>query len=178
MEFLECNYKLCPNCLNMLPSNNEYFAKDSSKKDGLFTYCKECWKELRSDIKNNRDLANKYTNTYRNKHKEKLKLYSKNKYKKLKQNATLTKEEWNRCNHFFRYSCAYCGKKAPLTHDHFLALSKGGLYIKDNILPACISCNCSKHNESFFTWYPRQKFYSEVRERMILKYLEYPEWLL
>lgn len=88
-----------------------------TKKDSLFTYCKECWKKLITDIKNNITLANKYTSTYRNKYKEKLKLYSMNRYKRLKLNATLTKEEWNRCKRFFYYSCAHCCKKLTLTHD-------------------------------------------------------------
>lgn len=144
-------HKLCCGCLNILPATNEYFAKDSSKKDGLFTYCKKCWNERRRDGKANRALSNKYASTYRNKYKEKLKLYSKNRYKRLKLNATLTEEEWNRCKRFFRHRCSYCGKKVPLTQDHFFALSKGGLYAKDNILPACKSCNSSKYNESFFT---------------------------
>jgi len=44
--------------------------------------------------------------------------------------------------------CAYCGQPFDLfrkpTRDHVVPLIRGGNHTKDNILPACPSCNCSK----------------------------------
>ena len=35
--------------------------------------------------------------------------------------------------------CYYCGKRRKLTLDHVIPLSKGGLHVKENIVPACQS---------------------------------------
>jgi 5-methylcytosine-specific restriction endonuclease McrA len=44
--------------------------------------------------------------------------------------------------------CAYCGATdRPLQRDCVLALSRGGRYTIDNIVPACGSCNASKCND-------------------------------
>lgn len=42
--------------------------------------------------------------------------------------------------------CFYCGSAARLTADHVTPLSKGGSNTIDNIVGACLSCNCSKHD--------------------------------
>jgi len=61
--------------------------------------------------------------------------------------ATLTLTEWEAIKAAYRNRCAYCGEKPQkLTQDHVLPLSKGGGYIKENIVPACLSCNCSKQD--------------------------------
>lgn len=86
---------------------------------------------------------------------------------------TLTLEEWEAIKAEFSYCCAYCGK--PLKHftqDHFIPLSAGGGYTRDNIIPACRRCNSSKHTSSFTEWYRKQSYYSPERETRILSYLE------
>jgi hypothetical protein len=84
---------------------------------------------------------------------------------------TFTKTQWKRCKSHFNNVCCYCGQKTDLTQEHFIAMTKGGGYTADNILPACNNCNCSKNNSDFFEWYPQQPFYSQVRVNKILKYL-------
>lgn len=81
--------------------------------------------------------------------------------------------EWENCMLHFHNKCAYCGCEKKLSQDHFIPLSKGGEYTKNNIVPACTKCNSSKNNKSFFDWYPKQPFYSKRREQRILKYLNY-----
>jgi HNH endonuclease len=85
--------------------------------------------------------------------------------------ATLTMEQWEVCKLKFNNICCYCGEKRKLTQDHFYPLSKGGEYSMKNIIPSCRSCNCSKQDKDFFTWYPQQSFYSKTREQKILRYL-------
>jgi hypothetical protein len=86
---------------------------------------------------------------------------------------------WLDCINYFKdkegyIRCAYCNKILEnATQDHFIAMSKGGEYTKNNIVPACKSCNSSKNDLDFFEWYPIQKFYSKQREYKILKYLNY-----
>lgn len=63
--------------------------------------------------------------------------------------ATLTLQEWEDIKAEFNYSCAYCGKawheiNGVLTQDHVIPLEQGGPYAKENIVPACFSCNSSK----------------------------------
>jgi 5-methylcytosine-specific restriction endonuclease McrA len=54
--------------------------------------------------------------------------------------------------------CAYCGVTgAPLQRDCLLALSRGGRYTLDNIVPACRSCNASKCNDEVTGWLRRKR---------------------
>ena len=54
--------------------------------------------------------------------------------------------------------CAYCGETTkPLQRDCVLALSRGGRYTLDNIVPACRSCNTSKCNDEVTGWLRRKR---------------------
>lgn len=54
--------------------------------------------------------------------------------------------------------CAYCGAVGkPLQRDCVLALSRGGRYTLDNIVPACGSCNTSKCNDEVTGWLRRRR---------------------
>src|SRR4051812_48772689 len=54
--------------------------------------------------------------------------------------------------------CAYCGvTDKPLQRDCVLALSRGGRYTLDNIVPACRSCNTSKCNDEVTGWLRRKR---------------------
>ncbi len=86
----------------------------------------------------------------------------------------LTIDQWNRCLEEFKFCCAYCGKKlVQITIDHFIPLSNNGELSVWNVLPCCFSCNSSKNNKDFFEWYSKQSFYNKLREKKILKYLNY-----
>jgi hypothetical protein len=61
--------------------------------------------------------------------------------------ATLTLVEWEQIKKRYKYKCVYCGKKEKLTRDHIIPLSKGGGLTKENVVPACKSCNSSKLNK-------------------------------
>ena len=71
-------------------------------------------------------------------------------FNKLGINA-LTNEEWQDILKKFEYKCAYCGiefnDRVIPTKDHIIPLSIGGYNIKENIIPACRSCNAKKHNK-------------------------------
>ena len=90
---------------------------------------------------------------------------------------TLTIKQWENIKASFDNKCAYCGKEKPLAQEHFLALSSGGEYTVNNIIPSCKSCNSSKCNKDFFQWYPKHKYYSVKREKFILKFLNYKDGL-
>ncbi len=70
----------------------------------------------------------------------------------------LTAEQWNALQEAWG-GCAYCGATGkPLQKDCVLALSRGGRYTLDNIVPACGSCNASKCNEEVTGWLRRKKY--------------------
>jgi hypothetical protein len=54
--------------------------------------------------------------------------------------------------------CAYCGAvDMPLQRDCVLAISRGGRYTLDNVVPACRSCNASKCNDEVTGWLRRRR---------------------
>ncbi|WP_062070116.1 HNH endonuclease [Demequina sediminicola] len=54
--------------------------------------------------------------------------------------------------------CAYCGAQGvPLQKDCVQPISRGGRYTQDNVVPACASCNASKHNSEVTGWLRRKK---------------------
>jgi len=61
--------------------------------------------------------------------------------------SPLTNQEWEKILDKSRSRCFYCGEKRPLTIDHVIPLSKGGLHTASNIVPACKSCNSSKQDK-------------------------------
>lgn len=87
--------------------------------------------------------------------------------------STLTTEQWTAVKEEFGGTCCYCGKEKPLTIDHFVPVNNMGELSIDNVLPACISCNCSKGAREFRAWFKLQTFYSKSREQKIMKYLNY-----
>ena len=63
---------------------------------------------------------------------------------------TALKEAWG--------GCAYCGAvDKPLQRDCVQALSRGGRYTLENIVPACGSCNTSKCNDEVTGWLRRKR---------------------
>jgi 5-methylcytosine-specific restriction endonuclease McrA len=61
--------------------------------------------------------------------------------------STLTASEWLAIQDTYKHKCVYCGEKKPLTMDHIIPISKGGNHTKENIVPACHSCNARKYNK-------------------------------
>jgi 5-methylcytosine-specific restriction endonuclease McrA len=69
----------------------------------------------------------------------------------------LTAEQWAALKDAWN-GCAYCRAiDAPMQRDCVLAISRGGRYTVDNVVPACASCNTSKCNEEVTTWLRRKR---------------------
>ncbi|GAA1989171.1 hypothetical protein GCM10009777_25320 [Microbacterium pumilum] len=69
----------------------------------------------------------------------------------------LTVSQWARIREAWG-GCAYCGATdAALQRDCVLALSRGGRYTIENIVPACRSCNASKSNDEVTRWLRRKR---------------------
>ena len=53
---------------------------------------------------------------------------------------------------------AYCRAEGPgLQRDCVTPISRGGRYTLENVVPACRSCNASKHNSEVTGWLRRKK---------------------
>jgi 5-methylcytosine-specific restriction endonuclease McrA len=72
------------------------------------------------------------------------------------------KEAWN--------GCAYCGATGTaLQRDCVMAISRGGRYTVDNVVPACASCNASKCNDEVTGWMRRKRL---DERRFLTRYVE------
>jgi len=83
----------------------------------------------------------------------KLKVYSYDCTKRQKRRAAINKTQCKATHEEVQMVikkanglCYYCGKKAKLTLDHVIPLSKGGLHELSNLVAACSPCNSSKGN--------------------------------
>ncbi|MEV0675569.1 HNH endonuclease [Actinosynnema sp. NPDC050436] len=69
----------------------------------------------------------------------------------------LTDEQWAALRGAWG-GCAYCGATdRPLQRDCVLAISRGGRYTADNVVPACGSCNAGKCNAEVTGWLRRKR---------------------
>lgn len=66
-----------------------------------------------------------------------------------------TGSEWRQCLESYGGLCVYCLRKAT-TKDHLVALTSGGSNHIGNIVPACKSCNSSKHASPLLVWLTRR----------------------
>jgi hypothetical protein len=165
--------------------NKQYRISNNERLKQHYTEYRNNNRQLINEYKkvyyeSNKDLVNDQVKIYRNKNREKtnsVRRISTNRRRACKRQLvnSYTLSEWQACVEYFDNKCAYCGNEEKLSQEHFVPLSKGGEYTKNNIIPSCTTCNSSKINKDFFEWYPKQLFYDKERERKILKYLNYDE---
>jgi 5-methylcytosine-specific restriction endonuclease McrA len=102
-----------------------------------------------------------YATNYRKRNPEKVCLYtSKHRaaiYANTPLDEMLTSTEWLAILTEHNGHCHYCSKKAKLTLDHVIPLSKGGKHSKDNVVPACAHCNSSKGSKTLEEWQAKRQ---------------------
>lgn len=157
-------------------SNKKYWAENKEyAKQQVNKWRKENAEYIREYRIKNRDRDREQRRKWtRSEQGRKISMTKTNAYRAKKKTLIndFTAEQWSLCLERFGHSCAYCGKHhETLEQEHFVPVSKGGHFTKNNILPACRTCNASKNNHDYFEWYTAQKFFSEERHLKILKYL-------
>ncbi|MFJ2618819.1 HNH endonuclease [Glutamicibacter sp. NPDC087344] len=74
----------------------------------------------------------------------------------------LTPEQWEALRGAWG-GCAYCQSSATaMQRDCVQPISRGGRYTLANVVPACASCNASKHNDEVTAWLRRKKLDERV----------------
>lgn len=132
----------CPSCEQILPLNGRHFYE----RDGRFeAYCKPC-----SALRRNQSR---------------------------RADDGLSGREWRfvKANWLVggMVRCAYCGDKTESpTRDHVQPLAKGGETAPHNIVPACESCNKTKHDTPATDWYVGSDIYDPVRWEKITDHLQ------
>jgi len=64
----------------------------------------------------------------------------------------VTEKDWARLLSRYGGRCAFCGASGKMTAEHVVPLNRGGRHSIGNLLPACISCNSSKHDRLLVEW--------------------------
>ncbi|MEH6820719.1 HNH endonuclease [Dietzia psychralcaliphila] len=84
--------------------------------------------------------------------------YAKRRQRRLSRvDNDLTTPQWADLLHAWG-GCAYCLAPGPnLQRDCVMPVSRGGRYTLANVVPACASCNASKHNSEVTGWLRRKK---------------------
>jgi len=131
-------------------------------KEKILEYNKKYREKNRKEIKerskqwrgNNPDKFRKILEKYNKTEKGKMarqRIKAKRRAKEKEITSTLTLKEWLKILKEYNYKCAYCGiefnDKILPEKDHIIPISKGGDNNKENVVPACRSCNAKKNNK-------------------------------
>ena len=67
------------------------------------------------------------------------------------------------------YCCGYC-KKPATSLDHIIPKFSSGSSYRNNLIPACRSCNANKASLKMEDWYKEQTFFDEIKLEKIKKW--------
>ena len=71
----------------------------------------------------------------------------------------------------WEHKCGYC--EAPATSlDHVIPKFQSGSSYRNNLIPACRSCNANKASLKMEDWYKKQEFFDEIRLAKIKAWCE------
>lgn len=100
-------------------------------------------------------------------------------YNKRHRIHDITEAEWRSCLKIFGNQCAYCGlpyeKHIVKRNGKYIIMNFHKDHVDDkgyndlrNAVPACQSCNSSKHQSSLDDWYMSRDFYDEEKYNFII----------
>lgn len=136
-------------------ANAEKKKTDAIKWNEVHPGYKTIWYEA------NPEKCRGYYAKYKKTHRENCAVWVSNrraaKYANTPIGEMLTSTEWLAILAEHNGHCHYCSKKAKLTLDHVIPLSRGGKHSKDNVVPACAHCNYSKGNKTLEEWLAKKQ---------------------
>jgi hypothetical protein len=194
-EWMPCTEEyFYKNKSNKADGLNTYCKKCNIKKSSIFMYANfdkhresvnrnNSKPERKEQLKYNsinRRLNGKYLEWQRN-NPEKVKEYSKEREQNKKHK--INEYEWLLCKEYFNNCCAYCGLPVEQHYYTRKGITKQGDFHKEhvdhlgsndlsNCVPACKSCNTSKHTATLDEWYNENNpNFTYYRLNKILKWL-------
>lgn len=171
---------ICKSCAKAYRATNSEAIKETKRKhyvsnqDYYKSKTKEWYKENKGKAKEyNKKYVAAYRKTEHGKHTLR-KNYQAYLTKKRGNISLLSVEDWEKCLKYFDYKDAYTGLPMKvISQDHVIPLSKGGMYVKSNIVPCELSINSSKNDSDMEEWYLKQPFFSKQRLNKIYKWIGY-----
>jgi 5-methylcytosine-specific restriction endonuclease McrA len=156
----------CTRCGESLPADSKHFAPRRDGTSGLTSWCRQCLRTRASARQAQRrrdptertrvvDEKKRYARSERGRERKRLESLIDNHRKRAphlpflwsleKREAMM--EAWSR-------TCAYCGAAGELGVDHVVPISAPSCpgTVPWNLVPACESCNSSKHDVSLEAW--------------------------
>lgn len=121
--------------------------------------CRQCIENYRSAnidkteyIRATQEHRSAYTREWRKKNPAST-IVSRSRRRYREATGTISERDWQRLINRYGNCCAYCGERCEkVTLDHVVPLSRGGNNTIGNALPACQSCNSSKHSKLLAEW--------------------------
>ncbi|MGR6760296.1 HNH endonuclease [Paenibacillus sp. T2-29] len=168
-ECKECSIK---RSLNWQLDNHEHYLQQKHIYNTSQTKNSESWRQREREHSREQRLGG-YHKDWRKRNPEKLKRYSQV-YSNKKHD--ITTKEWIACKSYFDHMCAYCGMSEKEHKDLFKQqlhkehVDCNGADDLSNCVPACRSCNSSKHEFRLTEWYDKKNkyFLTERLEKILL----------
>lgn len=164
-----------PYCKDCTKTKSAKWQKDNREQhnDSMKEYFKtDKGKKARKNYKKYGEMLRKWQKANPDRVKEH------NEHRRQNKTHEISKEEWEYCKQYFDNACAYCGlpeETAIEKHNNRLHkehLEHNGSNDITNCVPACKSCNSSKHNFQLDDWYkPDNPIFNTERLNMIHKWL-------
>ncbi len=129
-------------------SSNDRSNEWHDRNRGTVEYVTKRKKERKRYYINNKDKVKERNRIWRQNNPDKQRYITGNNWSRRKELLSTkgehTLEEWLEVKRLCNYRCNECGVIKPLTEDHIIPLSKGGMDFIDNIQPLCKPCNSRK----------------------------------
>lgn len=173
-------YKTCTKCKQTKPIDG--YPKKKSSPTGFASTCKDCtnarkraWnaanKEKVSEMNrrsylknpsaykdnarswylNNKEKAYQNARNYLAKNPGLANSYSHRRRTKLAQSETFEIRP-SFLKRLYLSPCIYCGSCGVIEADHVIPIELNGRHSEGNLVPACVSCNRSKHDSYLIVW--------------------------
>lgn len=160
--------KKCSKCFNVKTGKHVNYCLQCYNEYKRNYYIKNREKEIKRSLdynKKNPDVFNRNLKKYRSTekyktktkewkslNKESVRMYDKNKNakrKNAKRFGYISKLQWESLILKHKNKCYWCGvfMNKP-TIDHYMPLHLGGEHSINNVVPACLSCNCKKQHKN------------------------------
>lgn len=110
--------------------------------------------------RSNAEYLRAYHRTYRLRFPERVRAKERNYDHRKRANtpaSDVTADLWAARVAEFGGRCAYCLTPGQVEMEHIDPVSRGGSHTMDNLVPACRSCNASKHDDTLLVFLLRRK---------------------